>query len=52
MANQKNWLKTVKNLKWIVDAEIWTVIEMTGIAQNEQKCLIFFVVPLQRIENI
>ena len=25
---------------------------MTGIAQNAQKCLIFIVVPLLRLENI
>ena len=25
---------------------------MAGIAQNEQKCLIFIVVPLLRLENI
>ena len=32
--------------------EILTAIEMAGIAPKGQKCLIFIVVPLLRLENI
>ena len=50
--NKTNWLKVVKNWKLLFVTEIWGAIEMAGIAQNGQKCLIFIVDLLLRLENI
>ena len=50
-------LKTIKSLKLLlvdmkVNSSILRRLEMTGMAQNKQKCLIIFiVVPRVRVEN-
>ena len=49
-------LKTNKSFKLIIadmkaNSSILTRLEMVGIAQNKQKCLIFIVVPGVTVEN-
>ena len=49
-------LKTNKSLKLLLvdikaNSSILMRLEMAGIAQNKQKCLIFIVVPRVRVEN-
>ena len=49
-------LKTNKSLKLLLvdikaNSSILMRLEMAGMAQNKQKCLIFIVVPRVRVEN-
>ena len=49
-------LKINKSLKLLlvdikVNSSILKRLEMAGMAQNKQKCLIFIVVPQVRVEN-
>ena len=49
-------LKINKSLKLLlvdikVNSSILMRLEMAGMAQNKQKCLIFIVVPQVRVEN-
>ena len=49
-------LKTNKSLKLLlvdtkVNSSILMSLEMTGMPQNKQKCLIFIVLPRLRVEN-
>ena len=49
-------LKTNKSMKLLLvdikaNSSILMRLEMAGMAQNKQKCLIFIVVPRVRVEN-